>query len=392
MKKVLLITNIPTHYKVALLNHVDSQLKEQGTVLRVKFVALSAPSRQGRIGWSRSVEDATFNWACLSKIRIRSFDLIRNLGSVIDEEAPDLVIISGNTNLYALQISRATQARNIPYLLYSGVPGDQRGLMKTGFLIKKVRRTMRKYLFNKSCGIIAHGKTHADYALSLIKNKELPVTIAYNTVDLQQYFKQENPVNPKVAEIVRNANSNCNIIYCGKLIHRKGLDLLLHAIAKIKDLDFKLHILGSGNQKDYLQKLTREYGLDDKVAFISQVAPAEVPSYYFSSDFFVLPTRYDIWGLVINEAMAASLPVISSKYAVAANELIRDHMNGFVIDPDDTNEFAEKMKLLIEDKDLRNKMGQNAFMFAKQNLLISDSAKQVVKSINIALHESNNEK
>jgi len=138
--------------------------------------------------------------------------------------------------------------------------------------------------------------------------------------------------------------------------------------------------------------LTREYGLADKVAFLNQVAPAEVPSYYFSSDFFVLPTRYDIWGLVINEAMAASLPVISSKYAVAANELIRDHMNGFVIDPDDTNEFAEKMKLLIEDKDLRNKMGQNAFMFAKQNLLISDSAKQVVKSINIALHESNNEK
>ena len=130
--------------------------------------------------------------------------------------------------------------------------------------------------------------------------------------------------------------------------------------------------------------------IENKIKFWDSVPPADIPSFYFSADIFILPTRYDIWGLVINEAMAASLPVISSKYAVASREILSDGNTGFIIDPEDTDAFAKQIKLLIVDKELRQVIGKNAYNFAKENLLISKSGEEVARAIYHVLTDSEN--
>lgn len=71
---------------------------------------------------------------------------------------------------------------------------------------------------------------------------------------------------------------------------------------------------------------------------------------YHNADVFILPTREDCFGLVILEAMCASLPVISSKYADGAFDLVAEGENGYIVDPEDTHAFAEKIDQILRTK------------------------------------------
>jgi glycosyltransferase involved in cell wall biosynthesis len=295
MKKVLFISNIPTHYKIALLNHVDLQLKKQDVSFKVLFVA---PTRPGREGWSHSVNRATFNWEYLEKIRILSFDFIRHIRTIIDKRNGDVVIISGNSNFYAFQISTIARLKGIPQIFYTGIPGDTRGLIKDNFLLIYIRRIWRKYLFANADAIIGHGQTHIDYATGLIKGKTKPFFIAYNTTDITKFFRADQPCDRDIQATFDRANQNCNLLYCGNIVQGKGLDLLFQALHLIKKLDFALHIVGSGDQTENLKNLSKQLGIDHKIVFWDRVPPEQISSFYFCTDVLVFPTRGDIWGLV----------------------------------------------------------------------------------------------
>ena len=73
----------------------------------------------------------------------------------------------------------------------------------------------------------------------------------------------------------------------------------------------------------------------------------EIFEYYKAADLFVLPTREDIWGLVVNEAMAMGLPVVSTDMCVAATELIEDGVNGYIVPVNDSKELTEAMKKML---------------------------------------------
>ena len=387
MKKAIFITNIPTYYKVALLNHVTSELLKRDVFLKIYFVS---SSRRGRSNWSHTIDAANFSWEYLKKIRLARFDIITNFLQVFEEEKPEVVIISGNVNFYAMQISLISRFKQIPQILYSGVAGDDRGLIKVSFLPRILRLQFRKLLFNRADAIIAHGQTHTNYARRIIKNRKKPIFLSYNTTDITKFFKKENLINEKILRVFKDTNSNCNLLYCGDLIERKGLDLLLKSISLIKDQNFVLHIVGNGDQKPYLTKLSFKFRIENKIKFWDSVPPADIPSFYCSAEIFILPTRYDIWGLVINEAMAASLPVISSKYAVAATEIIDHGVNGYIVDPEDIQRFSDQIKTLILDRKLREQIGENAYNFAKDNLLISKSGEDVARAIYHVLTDSEN--
>ena len=79
--------------------------------------------------------------------------------------------------------------------------------------------------------------------------------------------------------------------------------------------------------------------------------------YYYSADIFVLPSRYETWGLVINEAMAYGLPVITTDMCIAGTALIQDGINGYIVETDNVNMLREKLKLLIEDEEKCREMG-----------------------------------
>lgn len=146
------------------------------------------------------------------------------------------------------------------------------------------------------------------------------------------------------------------LISVGQIIPRKGHDLLLRAAA---GLTCQLYIIG-GEPTAELQALMDELGMD-KVHFIPFVDKMTLQRYYRAADGLVLATRFDIWGLVINEAMAQGLPVITTYQCVAGVELVEDGRNGFLVDAENVAELALKMRTLLSSPELQRQFGERSY-------------------------------
>ena len=97
----------------------------------------------------------------------------------------------------------------------------------------------------------------------------------------------------------------------------------------------------------------------ENVHFIGFKSKEELKKYYKSADLFVLPTREDIWGLVINEAMSYGLPIITTNKCVAGVELINNDENGFIVSVEDSKSISKKINLLLDNEKLSESMSEN---------------------------------
>jgi glycosyltransferase involved in cell wall biosynthesis len=132
------------------------------------------------------------------------------------------------------------------------------------------------------------------------------------------------------------------VLFVGRLIKLKGVHFLLRAVSELQEegLKFSLLIVGAGPERIRLQSLCRELGVAD-VRWQGEVVPDEMPQVYRSADLLVFPTLRDVWGLVINEALLCGLPVISSRFAGAAEELLPSDN---LFDPRDPDEFRDILR------------------------------------------------
>ena len=139
------------------------------------------------------------------------------------------------------------------------------------------------------------------------------------------------------------------VLSVGQFIHRKGFDVLMQAASKL-DKSTGIYIVGGEPTQAYLD-LQKELGLDN-LHFVGFKTKDELGYYYAAADLFVMPTREDIWGLVINEAMAYGLPVVSTDRCIAALEMVKDGENGYIVPVGDGDALAEKLNevLAAEDK------------------------------------------
>jgi glycosyltransferase involved in cell wall biosynthesis len=128
------------------------------------------------------------------------------------------------------------------------------------------------------------------------------------------------------------------LLYVGQLVPRKGVDLLMRAMANA-DRPLRLRVVGNGSELGQLRTLSVALTVD--VEFIDWIAdPAQLRLEYLAADYFVLPTLADEWGLVVVEALSQGTPVLGSTYSDAVVELVVDGLNGFTFRPDDAGQLA----------------------------------------------------
>lgn len=168
-----------------------------------------------------------------------------------------------------------------------------------------------------------------------------------------------------------SVESTCNlsakrVISIGRYCYEKGNDLLLYGWSKVEKVctDWILDIYGMGEQTPYLE-LMEELGIDKTRCHLFG-SITNVKEEYLASSLFVLPSRFEGFGLVIIEAMSCGLPVISFDCENGPRNIITDSHNGFLISPFDVNQYAEKMICLIQNDALRQQMGQHAFQSSKR--------------------------
>ena len=176
----------------------------------------------------------------------------------------------------------------------------------------------------------------------------------------------EFKLNPqKRIEIRKKYNIDENdivLMLSGYEFKRKGLKYIIEALPLVKS-NVKVLAVGEEDPKIY-KELAADLGVLDKVIFTGFVP--KIKDYYSTADIFVFPTTYEPFGITTLEAMATGLPIIISKTAGSA-EILEDGKEGLLLDnPTDSKEIAEKINLLVNNKDLRKQMGENAYKTAQK--------------------------
>lgn len=153
----------------------------------------------------------------------------------------------------------------------------------------------------------------------------------------------------------------CFFLACTRFLPRKNVDGLLRAYQQYRShcegIPWGLIVLGSGEEEPGLRQLERDLGLEG-VQWPGFIQYDTLPTYYGLASAFIHPAKQEAWGLVVNEAAASGLPLLISRTVGARYELVEDKENGFLFDPDDNEDMAQKMLTFSGmDEAARQRMG-----------------------------------
>lgn len=235
----------------------------------------------------------------------------------------------------------------------------------------------RKYVLNHADGLIVYSKTvkewyHQNFPtlkkIDICPNIQNPETLLDYRKNfpsyIEEYKKKFNLYNTNL------------ILYTGRLVEVKGLDLLLNSFAKAEIKDYKLVIVGEGNQKDKLIKQCNQLNITNKVIFAGYYSGYALYAWYDLANYFILPSRYEPFGAVVNEALVYGCPVVVSQFIGALDFVTSE--NGIIFNPTNHQEFVDTLINACKKYSGQNKS-------KRQNLMPCSFSDYVVAFKNINL-------
>jgi glycosyltransferase involved in cell wall biosynthesis len=371
MRKVLIVTNIPTPYRIPLFNELAVQLRTAGYAMHVTFAAAGYRRRQWQIDLSQCrfehevMRSGTFTLAGGESV---SFTY-PGLYALLRRYAPDITVIIGYS-LGTVKLWLRNRVRRTPYVIWSGAIGGA----ETG---SAWRRAQRRILVRDAAGFIAYGGAAQRYLESLGAPRER-IHIARNTVETE-FFRRETGR-------LRAATTGPEILAIGDLTERKANDLLLPAFARVarERPAARLTLVGEGPERARLEAMARDLGVADQVEFAGFRQRTEIPGFLARARCLAFPTRFDIWGLVLPEAMAAGVPCVASIHAGATEDLIEEGVTGLRADFADTHAVARQLAWMLDHPAEAQRMGEAAAELIRCKASLAVSAAGFVEGIRTA--------
>lgn len=157
-------------------------------------------------------------------------------------------------------------------------------------------------------------------------------------------------------------------MFAGRFANEKRLDKMLEAwkIVVTQRNDWTLKLIGEGELRAQLMEQCKYLGIEQNVTFIE--ATKDIAKEYINSSLFLLTSRFEGFGLVLVEAMQCGVPCVSFDCPYGPSDIIDNNVNGYLIENGNVEEFAKATLKLIEDDELRKKMGEAAIEKARQYL------------------------
>jgi glycosyltransferase involved in cell wall biosynthesis/peptidoglycan/xylan/chitin deacetylase (PgdA/CDA1 family) len=196
-----------------------------------------------------------------------------------------------------------------------------------------------RFVVRRAWGIIGMGEKTLEIYRSFLDGNRPMTSIPYS-IHLDDFFQLHLPVAPSDPPQLR-------FLTCCQMIHRKGLDILLQACEQLRDMNWQLTLVGDGPLRHKLEREFSHSFPQKQVIFRGEVCYEKRHEAFADQHIFVFPSRWDGWGMVVPEAMAAGLPVIATDQVIAAHEFIRSGINGFLIPANDSQALADKMSYFI---------------------------------------------
>ena len=343
MKRVLFITNYPSPYRVHFYDQLGKSL-DVTVVFSDRVEEKVTRSAQ----WFEQSE-GNFRMVQLKKrlVTVGGRDLCRDVVDWIKKDF-DAIVVCGYSSPTAMLAMAYMRLRRIPF--YMEVDGGLiRPDSKLKYFFKKCLVTMPNAWIssgrNTTKYLVHYGaKENAIYHYPFTSLWERDIANSIPTAQQKQQLRQE--LGMKEEKIILSVS---------RFIPSKRLDMLIHSAAALGE-SVGVYIVGGEPPQEYLN--LKEALSAENVHFVGFTKKDRLALYYQAADLFALPTQTDVWGLVINEAMAYGLPIITTDRCVAGLELVQDGINGYLIPKDDQVALDEKIRMVFAS-DYR-KMGEAA--------------------------------
>ena len=334
--KTLLITNIASPYRVDFFRYLQENYPEYG------FCVLYTSDRQEGREWETDqsgIRDSVFLHSKSITVGKKGWERTiyfpPDPKKVLSELSPDVVVAS-EYNPAALAALSWCKKRGVPFVHWTdGTLVNERNL-------NFVQKWSRKRIVKNADSFIA--SSFAAKKKLEVYGAQRKIYVSSLTVDIRKYLTKKEQSGQKT------------LLTVGGLIERKGIDLLLDALA-IQPQQYRLWIVGNGPEREKLQSMAREKGID--ATFFGFLEGEALRKVYAEADAFVLPTREDCFGLVLLEAMCASLPIVCSTYADGGYDLIDG--NGTMADPFDPQAFFRAIEETVKKNGIDNALGKRSY-------------------------------
>lgn len=376
--KVAIVTNYPSPYRIPLFEKIAKKVdlcvyftmfdeSEKDWIINInwKFKFKILPHYNIRFQ-GKDVLNYHFNPSIINELRKNDYDTI---------------IVGGYSSLTTKIILLYCKLKNKPFILWSGST-----LYEKSFF-RNLAKPYIKWVIRNSHAFIAYGSRAEDYIASFNISSE-KIFKAINVGNIEFFIKSNEELNGYKERLKKEfmITSNKNLIYVGRLIPIKGVEYLIKAYEKFKreNDDLGLIIVGNGHLKE---KLKSEYDHLNNLYFIDFVQPKDLPIFYMMSDVFVLPSTYEIFSIVISEAMASGLPIITTKKVGASADLVQNGFNGYVIPDKNTEELYNSIKKIFQNDKLLDQMGKNSRYLIKDAFNLDNTAEGFLNAINYVVNK-----
>lgn len=353
-RRLVILSEIIAPYRIPVFNALA---RFEGIDLHVIFLAESDPELRD---WLVYKDEIRFSYEVLPSWRQRfaGYSLLLNRGvkATLQRAAPDVILCGGYNYLASWQALRWGHTNRVPFILW--VESTDRDLRSRNRMIE----FLKKRFMRRCSAFVVPGKSSFQYVRNYGARAE-EIFTAPNAVDTELFARS--------AAAVRQDDKNRRrelqlperfFLFVGRLVREKGVFDLLEAYGKLTPAlraAIGLVLVGEGSARAELaRRATRiEPGQVQCAGFVQR---DQLASYYAMADVFIFPSHTDPWGLVVNEAMACGLPVISSEAAGCTADLVQDHWNGRVVRRGDVAQLAFAMEELAQDLALRGQMGNHS--------------------------------
>jgi glycosyltransferase involved in cell wall biosynthesis len=352
--RLALLTEIISPYRIPVFNALA---KHEGIDLHVIFLAeTDATQRQ----WLVYKDEIQFSYEVLPawRWRWRGWHILLNRGMwrALSRFRPDSILCGGYNHpafWEALAWAKFHSAHFGAWI--ESTSQDQRNSNAFTHLVKR--------LFVRNCSAFAvPGKASFEYVLSMGIPAER-IHTAPNAVDNHHFASLANTVRERAAHCRTELGlPQRYFLYAGRIIPEKGVFQLLEAYTQLTPemrSQVGLVFVGDGSAKKELM-LRAAKGQPGKVIFPGFAQRDQLAAFYALAEVLVFPTLSDPWGLVVNEAMACGLPIITTDVAGCTADLVQDGQNGYVIPAGNVQSLAEAIAAFARDPKLTSRMGASS--------------------------------
>lgn len=343
--KTLILHNIISSNSVYKLNsYILSHKKEVGEVL-VVFCSTSESNRKWKLN-----EKMKFRHKNLKSrgIKLKGQDLFTyffspRVFSHLNKFDPDRIIICG-WDQFAYQAA----------FVWGGIKGKHVTLWSGSTVNEKswrriVTLPLVKFFVSLCDDYIAYGSMAKRYLISLGASSK-KIEIFRNDVNGKYFSKEASRWRKrrKLQKSKLNIKTKYNFIYVGQFIKRKGIMNLVYSFGKFKEnnKDWGLVMCGYGQMGKRIKEYVEEHNIPD-VYFLGTIEQYRLPQIYVVCDCLILPSKEEVWGLVVNEALYCGLKVIVSNKCGCAPDLVKPNVNGYVFDTEKKFDLIRHMEKAV---------------------------------------------